>query len=236
MMTDTTQIENVTPKKASTMTADQRLTAMRMLHRHRTIVKSAGARKIRELKAAFEADLANPVDKDDAKGNANRIKHMQELDAKIIDEKALLAAKVKKIDGAFEALLFPPEKPTTQADLFPVEPPKLTPEVSATLGEALAAVQTSIELRAAKAKADDEDDDEAQEDEAEHEATMADAAELQAILASMGARLGASASDTLDEQVAADPDAGALVVPIGGPRSTPKKGAKGNSRKRDTTH
>lgn len=192
-MTETENQNTPNARQIAGMSAERRILWLRILLRQKLAVRREHGRIEKELKADFEASLAAPVDTDPKhhKANVERLVKLQELEAKVENNKALRAQKVAKVDGAFEAILFPKsgDDGGSQTEMFGAPPvTRLDPEVAATLQTALASAKAST--GEALTKGDDvEDGKKKPKEEWGHESEddlLACERELAAFMAEMG--------------------------------------------------
>lgn len=222
-----------TDAKVAAMTADRRLIWMRILRRQQVMTAKEGRSEIAALKAEFDAALSNPVDTKVPADAVRRLQKMQELDAKIDNSKAVTREKVTKLQGAFDALLFPKRKPTTQTDLFPADAPTeppVAPEVLEVMKGAVAGAMAEAKRVAAEPATTGDDEKDPAEDVVETE-SFEDLEALQAELSAMVERYGAANVAVLDEATEAgedvDPPSGGDVIKM----PPPKGGKRGRGRK-----
>ena len=190
-MTETTNTPNA--RQIAGMSAERRILWLRILLRQKLAVRREHGRIEKEFKADFDAAIAAPVETDAKhhKANIERLIKLQELEAKIENNKALRAQKVAKVDAAFEAILFPKSGGDggSQTEMFGAPPvTRLDPEVAATLQTALASAKSSTDEAMAKSD-ESEDGKKKPKDEWGHESEddlLACERELAAFMAEMG--------------------------------------------------
>lgn len=156
--TDTENAGN-TPRQIAGMSAVRRILWLRILLRQKAAVRKEHGRIEKELKADFDAALSAPVETEPkhAKANVERLIKLQELEAKIENNKAVRAQKLAKVEAAFEAILFPKNGDgSNQTEMFGSPPvTRLDPEVAKTMQLALKVAKAATE-EAEKAPMDEE--------------------------------------------------------------------------------
>lgn len=148
-----TDMENTgsTPnaRQIAGMSADRRILWLRILLRQKAAVRKEHGRIEKELKADFDAALSAPVETEakHAKANVERLIKLQELEAKIENNKAVRAQKLAKVEAAFEAILFPKNGDgSNQTEMFGSPPvTRLDPEVAKTMQLALEVAKAATE-------------------------------------------------------------------------------------------
>jgi len=151
--------DNPNARQIAGMSADRRILWLRILLRQKAAVRKEHGRIEKELKADFDAALSAPVETEAkfAKANVERLIKLQELGAKIENNKAVRAQKLAKVEAAFEAILFPKNGDgSNQTEMFGSPPvTRLDPEVAKTMQLALEVAKAATE-EAEKAPKDDE--------------------------------------------------------------------------------
>lgn len=191
--TDTENAGNTpSARQIAGMSADRRILWLRILLRQKAAVRKEHGRIEKELKADFEAALSAPVETEakHAKANVERLIKLQELEAKIENNKAVRAQKLAKVEAAFEAILFPKNGDgSNQTEMFGSPPvTRLDPEVAKTMQLALEVAKAATE-EAEKAPKDDESGKASKPDawgQESEDDLMACERELAAFMAEMG--------------------------------------------------
>lgn len=161
MMSESETIENqgnTNARQIAGMSADRRILWLRILLRQKAAVRREHGRIEKELKADFDASLSAPVEVDGkaAKANVERLIKLQELEAKIENNKAVRAQKLARVEAAFEAILFPKNGDgSNQTEMFGSPPvTRLDPEVAKTMQLALEVAKAATEGAEASSEGD----------------------------------------------------------------------------------
>lgn len=213
--TDTENAGNTpSARQIAGMSAVRRILWLRILLRQKAAVRKEHGRIEKELKADFDAALSAPVETEPkhAKANVERLIKLQELEAKIENNKAVRAQKLAKVEAAFEAILFPKNGDgSNQTEMFGSPPvTRLDPEVAKTMQLALEVAKAATE-EAEKAPMDDESGGKGSKADARGQESEDDLLACERELAAFMAEMGVSevidplsaAESELDEEIEA---------------------------------
>lgn len=223
--TDTENAGNTpSSRQIAGMSADRRILWLRILLRQKAAVRKEHGRIEKELKADFDAALSAPVETEAkfAKANVERLINLQELEAKIENNKAVRAQKLAKVEAAFEAILFPKNGDgSNQTEMFGSPPvTRLDPEVAKTMQLALEVAKAATE-EAEKAPQDESSGKTSKADtwgQESEDDLMACERELAAFMAEMGV------SEVIDPLSAAESELDEEIESATVVRMPPKRG------------